>query len=315
METLKERLPAGAVEDLSAFCAVIEFGSVSAAARRLGESKGGVSRRLSRLEARLGVALLARTSRAVSATEEGQAFFAKAREALGLLEDAFAGARDARELPRGLLRITAPVDLSVELLPELIVRFREQHPQITLELLATDQALDLAAHRIDLALRAASDGPLPDTGYRASQLARFAVRLYAAPGYLARRGTPPSVDALPEHDLLAFRDPGAQLELSDRNGRRQRLPWASVLRSTDFASLLRLTRAGGGIAPLPEPVAQPAVRLGQLVPVLPDWQSAQAALYAVSLGGREAPARVRVFREFLRAALEAERCTAQRAAP
>lgn len=121
----------GALEDVHAFCAVAEFGTVTAAARQLGETKGSISRRLSRLERRLGVTLLARTPRAVSPTEEGVAFYAKAREALVWLDDAAEGARQSQAVPRGHLRVTAPVDLGIDVLPELVVRFRTQHPQIT----------------------------------------------------------------------------------------------------------------------------------------------------------------------------------------
>jgi DNA-binding transcriptional LysR family regulator len=128
----------GSLEDLRAFCAVAEFGTVSSAARQLGETKGSVSRRLSRLEQRLGVALLARTPRAVSLTEEGAAFYAKSHEALALLDDAAEGARQSRTMPSGHLRVTAPVDFGMDVLPELVVRFRARHPQITVELLLTD---------------------------------------------------------------------------------------------------------------------------------------------------------------------------------
>ncbi|MDN3519894.1 LysR family transcriptional regulator, partial [Aquisalimonas lutea] len=202
----------GSLEDVRAFCAVAEFGTVSAAARQLGETKGGVSRRVSRLERRLGVRLLARTPRAVTPTEEGAAFHAKAREALAWLDDAAEGARQSQAVPRGHLRVTAPVDLGMDVLPELVVQFRALHPQITVELVLTDAPIDLAAHRVDLALRATADD-LPDMGYRASMVARFRIGLYASPGYLAASGNSPATPAdLADHSLVAARAPagGAQ---------------------------------------------------------------------------------------------------------
>lgn len=291
----------GALEDLRAYCAVVEFGTVSAAARLLGETKGSVSRRVSRLERRLGVALLARTPRAVSPTEEGTAFFERARESLRLLDDAAEAAQASRAEPRGHLRVTAPVDFGMDVLPPLLVRFRALHPQITVELLLDDASLDLAANRIDLALRA-TPGELPDMGYRASVLVAFSIDLYAAPAYLARHGIPAVLADLSSHDLIASRATGAamQLELSDHKGRRETLAVRAPVRSSDFASALRLAVAGGGIAPIPAPVAAQAVAVGALQRVLPDWRVADARLFAISLGGREAPARVRVFRDFLR---------------
>ncbi|AUN96425.1 LysR family transcriptional regulator [Pseudazoarcus pumilus] len=296
----------GALEDVRAFCAVVEFGTVSAAARLLGETKGSVSRRVSRLERRLGVALLARTPRAVSPTEEGTAFFERARESLRLLDDAMEAAHASRAEPRGHLRVTAPVDFGMDVLPPLLVRFRALHPGITVELLLDDASLDLAANRIDLALRA-TPGELPDMGYRASVLVAFSIDLYAAPDYLADRAAPMLPADLAAHALIASSAGGAALhfELRDGKGRRETVTARAPVRCSDFASALRLAVAGGGIARIPAPVAAQAVNAGQLLRILPDWRVADARLFAISLAGRDAPARVRVFRDFLRDELAA----------
>ncbi len=294
----------GALEDVRAFCAVAEFGTVSAAARQLDETKGSISRRVSRLERRLGVRLLARTPRAVTPTEEGMAFFAKAREALTWLDDAVEGARQSQEVPRGHLRVTAPVDLGMDVLPDLVVRFRAQHPQITVELLLTDAPLDLAANRVDLALRA-SVGDLPNMAYRASVLTRLRISLYAAPAYLAAHGSPDTPAALAAHDLVVSREfaGAAQLRLTGHRGHTHEVLARPVIRTSDYASVLRLTAAGGGIGPVPDLVAAASVAAGTVVPVLPEWSVSAGALYAISLSGRDAPARVRAFRDFMRTAL------------
>ncbi|WP_458524418.1 LysR family transcriptional regulator [Onishia taeanensis] len=304
LETSGHQALGGALEDIRAFCTVVELGSISAAARELGETKGGISRRISRLEGRLGAALLARTPRAVSATEEGLLFHAKARAALGLLEDATEGARASRSVPQGLLRITAPVDMGIDLLPPLIVAFRARHPQIRIELLATDTQLDLAANRIDLALRASADA-LPDMNYRASRIAAFQMCLYASPDYLASHGHPAAPEELPEHALAICRglEGGAPLVLTDRRGRRSEIHANPGLRTTDFSSLARLLAAGGGIGVVPDRIARPLLDTGRLVRVLPEHRLAEGRLYAITLAGLEAPARVRVFRDFLRETL------------
>ena len=296
----------GALDDVRAYCAVIEFGTVSAAARLLGETKGSVSRRVSRLEKRLGVALLARTPRAVSPTEEGTAFFERARESLRLLDDAMEAAQAARAEPQGHLRVTAPVDFGMDVLPPLLVRFRAQHPGITVELLLDDAALDLAANRIDLALRA-TPGDLPDMGYRASLILAFSIDLYAAPAYLAAQGEAATPAGLAAHTLISSRATAGAvaLQLLDRKGRSETVTMRAPVRCPDFASAVRLAVAGGGIAPIPAPVAAQALVTGALRPVLPDWRVADARLFAISLSGRDAPARVRVFREFLREELAA----------
>lgn len=294
----------GSLDDLRAFCAVVEFGTVTGAAREMGETKGSISRRLTRLERRLGTALLARTPRAVSATEEGVAFYAKAREALSLLADATEGARHSRSLPQGHLRVTAPLDLGVDVLPPLVVRFRALYPQITVELLLTDETLDLAANRIDLALRA-TDGALPDMGYRASTVAGFRVGLFASPAYLSAHGTPATPQALADHDFVLGREQlgAATLALTDHRGRSVEVVVRPMVRTSDYASVHRLMLAGGGIGAVPDFVARSSLTAGALVPVLEDWTLVEGRLYAISLAGLEAPARVRVFREFVRSEL------------
>ncbi|MDN5871265.1 MAG: LysR family transcriptional regulator [Nitrococcus sp.] len=296
----------GALEDLRAFCAVIDFGTVSAAARQLGETKGSISRRVSRLERRLGAALLARTPRAVTATEEGTAFYAKAREALSLLADAVEGARASKSEPQGHLRVTAPIDFGMDVLPDLIVRFRALHPQISVELLLTDAMLDLAANRIDLALRASAE-PLPDMGYRASILIDFHVCLYAAPGYLSARGIPAAPSEIADHDLVVAREfvGAAALPLTHRRGRSEQVVARPMVRTTDYAGVHRIVLAGGGIGAIPDIVVAGSVAAGTLKRVLPEWTVAAARLHAISLGGRDAPARARLFRDFMRSALGA----------
>ena len=295
----------GAIEDVRAFCTVVELGTVSAAARQLQETKGSISRRLSRLEKRLAARLLARTPRAVSPTEEGTAFYTKAREALKWMDDAAEGARQSQDVLRGHLRVTAPIDLGMDVLPDLVVRFRRVHPQINVELLLTDSPLDLAANRIDLALRA-NVGGLPDMAYRASKVADFHIGLYAAPNYLAANGGSPDVpSALATHSLIVPRafPEATQLLLTDQRGRSHQIIVSPAIRTSDYASLLRLVVAGGGIGPIPSLVATASVASGALLPVLPEWSISRGALYAISLAGHGAPARVRAFRDFVRTEL------------
>lgn len=295
----------GAIEDIRAFCAVVEFGTVTAAARQLRETKGSISRRLSRLEGRLGTTLLARTPRAVTPTEEGTAFYAKASEALRWMDDAVAGARQSQDVLSGHLRVTAPIDLGMDVLPNLVVKFRRLHPQINVELLITDAPLDLATNRVDLALRASVEA-LPDMGYRASKITDFHIGLYAAPEYLAANGGGPEApSALAAHAWVISRQgPGAaQLLLTDKRGRSAQVVANPAIRTSDYASVLQVVLAGGGIGPIPSMIAASSVASGALLPVLPDWHIARGTLYAISLGGRDAPARVRIFREYVRAAL------------
>ncbi len=295
----------GSLDDLRAFCAIVDFGTVSAAARELGETKGSISRRVSRLERRLGTALLARTPRAVTPTEEGTAFHARARDALALLADASEEVHAARSVPRGNLRVTAPIDIGIDVLPDLIAGFRREYPQITVELLLTSTPLDLATHRIDLALRA-TVGDLPDMGYRSAPLLDFAIRLYAAPAWLAGHGEPAEPAELADHDLVMPQDygPAAPVTLRSARGRIETVTVRPVIRTGDYASVHRIVRASGGIGPLPEIVAAPGLAAGELQAVLPEWSAGAARLHAITVRGREAPARVRLFRDFIRGSVQ-----------
>jgi DNA-binding transcriptional LysR family regulator len=296
----------GALEDVRAFCAVMALGTISAAARQLGETKGGVSRRISRLERRLDAVLLTRTPRAVTATAEGESFYAKAQDALALLDEAADGARQARAVPRGHLRVTAPHDIALDVLPTLLTEFRAAHTQITVELLITDAKLDLATHRIDLALRATTR-ELPDMAYRASVLVEFREALYAAPVYLAANPAPQRPADLGSHALITVLEPqrgAGRLTLTAGNARSETVLTRPVMHVSDYAGAHRLLLAGAGVGTLPEIIAAASVARGRLVPVLPEWTAARARLHAISVAGREAPARVRVFREFLRERLE-----------
>jgi DNA-binding transcriptional LysR family regulator len=294
----------GGLDDVRAFCAVVDLGTVTAAAASLRETKGTVSRRISRLERALGVRLMARTSRAVSPTAEGLAFYAKAQESLTLLDEAAETVRDARTVPAGHLRFTTSIDFGIEVMPEIVASFRAAYPQITVEMLNTDARLDLAANRVDLALRL---GGAEETGYRAVPLATLTVGLYAAPAYLQRHPAPGSLAALHEHDVILARERfgTAGLALTDGQGRTAPLALSPAIRVSDFATAHRLTLAGAGIGHLPSLVAARAVETGHLVRVLAPWATRGASLRAVTLAGRELPARVRVFREHVRDALAA----------
>lgn len=295
----------GSLRDARAFCEVVDFGSISAAARRLGESKGAISRRITRLEGGLGVRLLARTSRAVTATEEGMAFHARAQAGLALLDEAADSARGLREIPRGNLRITCALDLSTELLPPLIAQFLTLYPQITPELIVTDTLIDLAAHRIDLALRIGTGG-LPDQAYSGFELASTSLQFFASPAWVAANGRP-----IEPHDMngqpvitLARRLPNGGLSLTDNAGRTTAIKPRIAARASDFATLIRMAEAGIGAACLPGLIVPRALRAGSLIALLPGWHFPGFRLHALTLPGRDVPARVRLFRQFLKIELE-----------
>lgn len=292
---------AGPVDDLRAFCRVVELGSISAAARMQGETKGGISRRISRLELQLGIQLLARHPRSVVPTAEGMLFFSKVRAGLLLLEEGAELARESKNEPRGSLRITAPIDLAQEWLSPLLVEFQSLYPRLTIELLSSDERLDLVAHQIDVALRATGAGGLPDMGYSARRLTDLRFGFFATPAYLARVVTPTMPDMLLSHAVILRSSLHNKLTLISDDPEQGALSvtLAPNFSSNSFATVLRLTLAGGGIGFMPVLVARAAELRGELVPVLANWQGERSDLFMITLGGQRAPAKVMAFKQFI----------------
>ncbi len=256
--------------DLRTFCAVLDHGSLTQAARITGESKGSVSRRVTRLEQQLGVQLLKRTSRVVSPTEAGTAFQARAIQALSLLSEGITELRNARLEPSGLLRVTMPVDLGLYIFAPLIADFCAQYPQIQVDVVMTETFLDLATHHLDAAIRATT--ALVDSQYILHRLANLSLQLYAAPAYLNQKGCPQSLEALAEHRLLLHQTQQQGKALKWCNGGSvQRMALKGQITANDFALLKQTATVGAGIAVLPSLLCETDCRSGQLVPVLPEW--------------------------------------------
>ncbi len=293
----------GSLEDLRAFCAVVDFTTISAAARHLGETKGSVSRRIARLEKALGVVLLARTSRAVMPSKEGLEFYHRCVTAISLLDEAAGVIRNSKSVLRGTIRMTAPIDIAVEVLPEIIAAFRKSQPEIQVEIVATDAVLDLTANGIDLALRA-GPGSLPDTAYQAPVVARGTIGIFAAPDYFIGRQLPQSPSDLTCYDLVLPRErPNLKHVVLSNGIREEKVALRAAVRASDLACVLRLVIAGTGVALLPTIITKRWLERGYLLRLLPDWEWSGFTLHAVTASGEHLPARVRAFRDFLREGL------------
>lgn len=298
--------------DLLLFARVVDEGSFSRAADRVGLPKSTVSRRLAALESQLGERLLLRTTRKLTVTDFGHSVLAHARQVADEVEATASLAQHRQVEPSGRLRVSMPSDFAVVVLGELIADFIARHPAITLEFDLTPRRVDLIGENFDLALRM---GDLTDdASLAARQVASFSVGLYASPAYLRRRGLPSEPEALMEHDTL---------QLLKRNGEpaawrltRGEAVWEGLPTGRASANapdlLIRLARAGVGIAAIADHFAVPHVQAGELVPLLTDWTLPPAACWAVFPGRRLMPARTRAFLDALTAAFSGPAC--QRAA-
>lgn len=257
---------------LPVFKAVADAGGMTAAAAALGQPKSSVSRAVSRLEAALGVQLFLRSTRRLSLTAAGAAYYEKVSPLLGSLSGAAASLPEQEEEPSGELRLTAPVDLGATWLPGFVARLLARYPRLDVVLRVSNERLDLVGEGLDAALRVTS-GRLPDSSLVARRLSTVGFDVYAAPAYLARRGTPRRPGDLEAHDVVGL--PG--LKLPPPFPKRPRLRALA----DDVLLCRELVREGVGIGLLPAFLARADVAAGLLVRVLPKVQHRVGALYFV----------------------------------
>lgn len=252
------------LNELVIFVRVVQAGSLRAAAAQLGMPKSTVSRKLMALEERLDARLLQRTTRKLGLTDAGRIYYDHGLRIVADLENADQAVRSQQETPRGLLRVTAPLNLAF--IGPVIRDYLERHPQVRLELSANARVVDLIEEGFDLGLRI---GPLEDSSLIARPLGTARWLLAAAPAYLARRRHPQTVEELQQHDCLLF---GSQPVLVlTRAGLSRKLTLTPRLLVTDMDVLQNATLGGLGIAALPEQVCAQALQTGQLEQVLPGW--------------------------------------------
>ncbi|MDK6077519.1 LysR family transcriptional regulator [Massilia varians] len=253
------------VEALIAFAAVIDSGSFSKAAARLGQTPSGVSRTISRLEDHLGMTLMHRTTRRLQLTEEGGWLLGRARSLLADLANTELEAAARRSQPSGLVRVNAATPALDHLLAPLLPEFLDQYPLVQLELVSGETYVDLIEERADLAIRI---GALPDSTLNARRLGSSRLRVLAAPAYLDKHGTPAGVDALKEHRTLGFTAPALLNTWPLRHAGGEGWTVAPSVAASSGETVRHLALAGAGVASLSDFLTRADVAAGRLVPVL-----------------------------------------------
>ncbi|MDM0066710.1 LysR family transcriptional regulator [Variovorax sp. J31P207] len=281
-----------------AFASSVEAGSFSAAARTLGTSPSAISKGVARLEQRFGVRLFQRSTRALSLTQEGAAYYERIAPLLRALDDA-SEVMQPDGIAQGVLRITAPGDLGRILLSPVVGKFHPRHPGLKLEMSLADRHVDLIREGYDIAIRA---GQVADTDLTARRLADLPLVLVASPQYLALRGTPSSIDALRGHAHVRYMLGGKAFPIRFADG--SVLNPAGVF-DTDNSVALRIAALGDlGVIQILRLFVQDDIDAGRLVPVLPLQRLPLVTISALHAFGRQAPARARLFIEFLATELE-----------
>ncbi len=278
---------------LIAFATSVEAGSFSAAARTLGSSPSAVSKGVARLEKHFGVRLFQRSTRVLSLTQEGAAYYERIAPLLRALDEA-GDVMHPATTARGLLRISAPVDLGRLLLEAVVRDFLPRHPELKLELSLADRHVDLLREGFDIAIRA---GRVADSELTVRRLGELPLVLAASPGYLARRGTPDSIEALRGHAHVRYMLGGQAFSIRFADGTV--LDPAGVF-DTDNGIAMRVAALGGvGVIQVLRLLVRDDIDAGRLVPLLPQHPLPRVAVSALHAFGRQAPARARLFIDFL----------------
>ena len=285
-------------ESLQVFARVVEQGSFARAADKLGISTSAASRAIADLEAHLGVRLLNRTTRRLSMTESGQAFFERAVQLLADLEEAESAVSAAAVEPRGTLRITCAVTFGERHVAPAIAAFGERHPDVGFEVELSDRVVDIVDEGFDLAIRI---GPPGAATLIARRIGDTQLVCCAAPAYLREHGEPRVPDDLAKHRCLgyAYRAVRDVWPFRDADGTPREVRISANLVSNNGRFLAGIAAAGGGIAQEPDFIVADDLVGGRLLPLLQAYAPAPMPIYAVYPSRRHLSAKVRAFVDFI----------------
>ncbi len=284
--------------EMEAFASVVDMGGFTDAARKMGLSKSAISKHVSSLEARLGARLLNRTTRRVSPTEIGLAYYDKAREVLDNACEADAMVTSMQSAPRGSLRLSATNDFGVNHISRALGAFLNRYPEINVNLVLSNRQVDLLSEGFDLAIRI---GEMQDSTLRARKLAETNMRVIGSPEYFAEYGYPKKIDDLSHHKLLHFsnQSTGNVWKMTSPSGEKRLIRAGGALTVNDGQSLLRAAEAGLGIAYLPSYLYSEAVEDGRLELAMPDLPVEVLPVSVVYPPGLYTQPKLRAFIDFL----------------
>ena len=283
---------------IQVFAQVVESGSFARAADRLGLSTSAASRHVAELETYLQTRLLHRTTRRVSLTESGRAFYERAVQLLADLDEAEQEASSAAVVPRGTIRLTTSVNYGVRHVAPAIAEFLARHAEVRFDVSLSDRVVDLVEEGFDLAIRI---GPPGADNLVARKLGETRLVPCAAPAYLAQRGVPKTPEDLARHNCLTYEyvSPRNVWHFRDRAGNEHAVRVEGTLHSNNGDLLAEVAARGAGIVFEPAFIVGPEVRAGRLVPLLQEYEPRPVPIYALYPSRKHLSAKVRRFVEYL----------------
>lgn len=280
------------------FVAVVETGSFTAAAERLGITKAVVSQQVARLEQEFRTSLLIRSTRKVQPTEAGDAFYQRCTLILSQAENAFSELAEIATEPSGTLRLTAPFDYGCSVLVPAIVAFNQRYPNCKIDAIFNDQIMDLMSGNAELAIRV---GWLPDSNLQARQIGTFRQILAASPklaSQLKQVSTPEQLSRFPFVANTALQDP-LNWNFTHNSGEHQSVTMQLSLFFDATLAVREAVKNGAGLSVLPDFAIQDELNSGELIHVLPEWALPSGGIHAVFPSARFRPVKVRAFVDFL----------------
>ena len=289
------------LDEMQVFTAVVDAGSITAAAQQLGQTISATSRTLTRLEEKLQTTLLRRTTRRIELTEEGRAYLERVREIVAAVEQTEEQMATRRHTPAGLLRVDAASPFMLHVVVPLVRGYCQRYPQVQLDLNSNEGIIDLLERRTDVAIRI---GAMKDSTLHATPIASSRIRVLAAPAYLAEHGTPKNVTDLAQHTLLGFNQPASLNEwpLTDAHG--QLLHIEPAIRSSSGETLRQLALDGAGIVCLSDFMTRADRQAGRLQQLLVHQTvEVRQPINAVYYRNTALSSRIASFVEYLREAV------------
>ncbi len=279
------------------FAHVVEAGSFSGAARRLGIAKSAISKHVSLLEQNIGVRLLNRTTRSLSLTDVGETYFQNCARLLEVAEDAKQCTSALQDVPRGMLKISCPASFGIEHIAPLLNSFLQEYPELRAELLLDDSVVDMTEAGIDVAIRV---GWLPDSSLRARKLRDSPRLLCASPGYIERMGLPETPEDLAQHEWVIFTLlPTPHHYTFTKNQKSKEVQVKGRVKTNNGNAVRTLLLEGAGMSALSDFLVAKDLNKGKLIHLLPDYHIADAGIYAVHQSQHLQQAKVRKFIDFL----------------
>lgn len=284
------------LKSMVVFAQVVEQGSLTAAAKHIGLSRAVVSYHIKKLETKLGIKLLNRSTRSITLTEAGTVYYQRCRI---IAEQASAANRQIENLknePEGLLKITCPVNVGLQIVVPALNAFRKLYPKIELDVMLTDEVVNIIQEGIDLAIRGA---PLPDSGLQATKLSTFPTCLCGSPEYFKTRGRPSTPAELVDHDWVIYKLTSGEIDLK-KGSRSYSVKVNGKISTNNAAARTAFIEGGHGLGRIPKYDAWPKIKAGTLELILDDYILNDIQVYGVFPPGTSGSKKLRLLIDYLK---------------